>query len=121
MRKIKFGTLACEVVVTENCVIRSEGSYPYGRSTIAYAVERFFANSSRFREDSTYESWQLRLGKGKSRAKKFCYLIPATLMDLPGEWVRLGGIIDTTGVKIRQVYILKELPGLQKKKKSERP
>lgn len=111
MRKITNGTLACEILVTDTCTIRAAATCPYGRSTIAYAVERFLAHSPRFREECTSATWQVRLGgRRKGAARTFHYVIPAALMELPGSWVSLSGEIDPAGVKIRRVDLLTRYP-----------
>lgn len=51
----------------------------------------------------------LRFGNGKCR-KKFQYLIPAVLMELPGDWVSLTGFIDAEGLKIESLVIQDEYP-----------
>ena len=111
MKKIKYENVACEVSVVENFHFLSEVDCEYEKDTVAYAVELFFAQSSRFRRECSYECWQLRTLKGKARQpRKFTYLIPALLMELPGTWVRLTGEINPVGVKIKKVELLEDYP-----------
>ena len=111
MKKMRNGSIVCEVSVTDNYNFISEVECEYEKDVIAYAVERFFAHSPRFRRECSYESWQLRTEKGKARkTHKFTYCIPAPLMEVPGEWVRLSGEINPIGVKVNRVELLKEYP-----------
>ena len=100
MKKIKYENVACEVSVVENFHFLSEVDCEYEKDTVAYAVELFFAQSSRFRRECSYESWQLRTLKGKARQP----------MELPGTWVRLTGEINPVGVKIKKVELLEDYP-----------
>lgn len=113
MKKFRFANIVCEVSVTENFKFNSEVSCEYEKDTIAYAVEHFFCLSNRFRRECTQESWQIRTEKGNSRTHKFSYLIPSVFMELPGNWVRLTGEINTVGVKVWKVELLEEHPCFQ--------
>lgn len=115
MKKFEFANIVCEVSVTESYKLFSEVVCEYERDTIAYAVERFFCYSSRFRRECTLESWQIRTEKGRERAHKFTYLIPAVFLELPGSWVRLNGEINAAGVKIWKVELLSEHPCFREK------
>lgn len=107
MKKMNYGNIVCEVSVAENYDFHTQAACNYDKDTIAYAVERFFTRCTRFREECTYESWQIRIAKGKARrSHKFVYVVPAVLMELPGGWVRLTGDIDAVGVHIKKVEIL---------------
>lgn len=120
MKKMIYGNVICEVAVVNNYSFTTEVACEYNKDTIGYAVERFFARCSSFCKTCTYESWQLRIAKGKARKNhKFTYLIPATLMELPGGWVRVSGEIDTVGVKVMKVELLKDHPCFVKKAKEQ--
>lgn len=111
MKKMNYGSFTCEISVAENYTLISEIPCEYAKDTVAYAVERFFARFKRFRKECTYESWQLRIAKGRAKKKHdFMYLVPALFMELPGNWIRISGIIDTAGVNVNRVEILKEHP-----------
>ena len=111
MKKMIFGSHVCEVNVAANFVFETNGTYEYDKDTVAYAVERFFSRSKRFLRECTFECCQIRLAKGKARKnKKFQYIVPAVLMELPGDWVRMSGEISPVGVCVRKVEILKEHP-----------
>lgn len=113
MKKFEFANIVCEVSVTENYKMFSEVTCEYERDTVAYAVERFFCHSSRFRRECTLESWQIRTAKGRERTHKFSYLIPSVLLELPGNWTRLTGEINAAGVKVWKVELLLEHPCFQ--------
>ena len=117
MKKMYYQNVACEVAVVDNYSFVSEVECEYEKDTVAYAVELFFIRSPRFRRECTYESWQLRISKGTARkAHKFTYLVPAILMELPGEWVRLSGEICPIGVKVKKVELLQECSFLYEKR-----
>ena len=46
----------------------------------------------------------------KTKKQDFAYVIPAILMELPGNWIRVSGEIDAVGVHVRKVEILNEHP-----------
>lgn len=76
-----------------------------------YAVERFFAKNIGLQRKCTWESWKIRVGKGNEKNRqRFTYVFPAPVMELPGEWVRVAGMIDSRGVCIKRVQILREHP-----------
>lgn len=111
MKQMNYGNIVCEVSVAENYAFRSEVTCQYDNGTVAYAVERFFTHCTLFCRECTYESWQIRIAKGKARrSHNFTYLIPAVLMELPGIWIRLVGDIDAVGVNIKKVELLNEHP-----------
>lgn len=104
MKKMIYGTRMCNVSADTDCrVIGLEGS-GYGRDAVCYAAERFLSHAVSYCRICTEESWQHRLTKGKKdRRRSFCYLIPAVLMELPGDWIRVQGEIDADGVQIRRI------------------
>ncbi len=111
MKKMTYESLACEVSVAENYVLISHFFCDYEKYTVAYAVERFFTRCALFRRECTWKSWQMRIAKGKARKRQnFQYFVPAVLMELPGNWVRICGDIDAVGVTVKRVEILKEYP-----------
>ena len=111
MRKMSYGSFACEISVAADYRLLSLVPCEYEKDTVAYAVERFFTQSKRFCRECTQESWKLRIAKGrKDKKHSFVYIIPAVLMELPGNWIRLSGNIDAAGVNVREVEILEEHP-----------
>ena len=110
MKKLEFANIVCEIAVTEKYRFVSEVYCDYEKDTIAYAVESFFRKSKRFCRECTLESWQIRTAKSKERVHKFSYVIRASLMELPGNWVRLTGNITATGVQIWKIELLIEHP-----------
>lgn len=115
MRKIAYETLSCTVKTTKNFKVYTQVPCEYPKATIAYAAERFFANSVKFRESCTRESWELRFAKGKKNSRDFSYVIPAALMELPGSWVRIQGVINPEGVNIESVELFKVHPCFSEK------
>lgn len=111
MKKMNYGSFTCEISVAANYTLISEIPCDYEKDTVAYAVERFFARFKRFRRECTYESWQIRIAKGRARKRHdFMYIVPALFMELPGNWIRIHGSIDAVGVNVTQVEILMEHP-----------
>jgi hypothetical protein len=111
MKKMYFRNIVCEITINQDFKFYSEVECLYEKDTIAYAVEHFFTHSARFTRECSCESFQIRIAKGNARRPhKFTYLIPGVLMELPGNWVRLTGNIDSVGVKVKKVELLKEHP-----------
>lgn len=111
MKKMVYGTIICEVSVAVNCTITVSDCYEYPKDTIAYAVEKFFSQHAKTYRECTYESWRLRIAKGrKKKIRRFEYIIPAVLMELPGNWVRVCGDINVVGVNINRIELLKDHP-----------
>lgn len=111
MKKMNYGSFTCEISVAADYTLLSQVPCDYGKDTVAYAVERFFSRFKRFRRECTYESWQMRLAKGKARKRHdFMYIVPALFMELPGNWIRISGSIDAVGVNVKRVEILKDHP-----------
>ena len=119
MKKLEFANIVCQVAVTENYRFVSWVPCDYEKDTIAYAVESFFHQSKRFRQECTLESWHIRTEKSKEKSHKFSYIIPAFLMELPGNWVRLTGKITAFGVQIWKVELLREHPCFENDKTSK--
>lgn len=108
MKKMVYGSIVCEVSVVTNCRIIGYDCGDYVKDSIIYAVEKFFSKFEKIRRDCTYESWQLRITKRRKRKnRRFWYIIPAVLMELPGNWILVCGDIDPVGVNIRKIEFLK--------------
>ena len=111
MKKMNYGSYVCEVTVAANYVLKTSGNYEYDKDTVAYAIERFFSRCQKFLRTCIFESCQIRLSKGKARKnKKFTYLVPAVLMELPGNWIRMSGEITPIGVCVKKAELLEEHP-----------
>nr|WP_296957223.1 hypothetical protein [uncultured Mediterraneibacter sp.] len=111
MKRMKYGPFECDIMVADKYFFKSEVFCDYEKDVVAYAVELFLTRSAKFSRECTRESWQIRIAKGrKNRKHKFIYLIPSVLMDLPGEWVKLGGDLDEVGLTVKRVEILSEFP-----------
>lgn len=111
MKKMMDGSFVCEISVAADYSLLTAVPCEYGKDTVAYAVERFFPKSKRFCRECTQRSWETRIAKGrKDKKQDFAYVIPAILMELPGNWIRVSGEIDAVGVRVRKVEILNEHP-----------
>ncbi|MCD7883722.1 MAG: hypothetical protein LUI87_08480 [Lachnospiraceae bacterium] len=108
--KMKNGSMVCEISVASDAVYVSYVPCVYQNDTICYAVKRFFARCGKLCRECTFESWQNRVGKRKKKNCRFCYLIPALLMELPGEWVRVTGVIDERGAEVQKIEIFPNYP-----------
>ena len=96
MKKMNFASVSCEIAVADNFYFSTESICEYGRDTVRYAVERFFAKNIGLQRKCTWESWKIRVGKGSEKNRqRFTYVFPAPVMELPGEWVRVAGMIDS--------------------------
>lgn len=111
MKIMKYQNRICIVEVVSNASVRTAVPCKYGKDTVSYAVERFFVRCARFRRECTKECWEIRIAKGKERRGRiFSYLVPSVLMELPGEWVHLTGMIDAEGVHIKKIELLNAHP-----------
>ena len=45
MKKMNFASVSCEIAVADNFYFSTESICEYGRDTVRYAVERFFAKN----------------------------------------------------------------------------
>ncbi len=109
--KMTYGSLGCTLSVSNNLFFEAPQNFDYEKDVVAYAVKRFFANSKDFRRDFNIESWEFRFAKGKEKKwRKFTYVIPAILMELPGAWVKVSGSVDAKGVEVQRVEVLEEYP-----------
>ena len=107
MKKMIYGSLTCKISAAEDYKLFSQVPCKYGKETIAYAVERFFASYAPFYSECIWKSWKLRTMKGKKgRRQRFQYLVPSVLLELPGKWVMLCGDIDAVGVTVKKVGLL---------------
>lgn len=111
MKKMNYGSFSCIISVTTDCTIISQKLCDYEADTIFYAVERFFTHCNTIAKKCTKTSWQFRIAKGKSPKKQsFMYIVPAILMELPGNWVKISGNIDAVGVNVNKIEMLSQYP-----------
>ena len=107
MKKMNYGSYGCEISVKEDFMFSVPGSYGYERDVVAYAVERFFSKNEKMRKEFTQESWKIRLAKGKrNKQHEFSYTIPANLMELPGNWIKVSGKVESAGVIVKKVEVI---------------
>ncbi len=105
--KMTYGALTCAFAVSEHLAVMSEVPISYDDRTVGYAVRRFFLHCEKLHKECTFQSWKLRVAKGKARKRQhFHYILPAALLELPGRWVRISGIIDAVGVTVDRVRIM---------------
>ena len=110
MKKMIYGAISCEVTAAENCTYNCHIPCDYHKETVIYAAEHFFLRCEKTLRECTHESWRLRIAKGKKKHSKFTYVVPAVLMELPGNWVRISCDIDAVGDTIRKIELLREHP-----------
>ncbi|MCD7812455.1 MAG: hypothetical protein LUH20_00115 [Lachnospiraceae bacterium] len=110
--KMTNGSISCEISAASEVSFVSYVPCSYDESTVFYAARRFFTQCGKLRRECTCESRRLRLGKGSKAVLPFCYLIPAVLMELPGEWARVTGAISAKGVELRKVELFPNHPCL---------
>ena len=111
MKKMKYGSAVCVVSVSDQCVFLSQVPCEYENDVMAYAAERYFANCKELCCECTDRSVRYRLAAGREeRQHDFTNMAPAALMELPGKWVRVSGEINSAGVMIRKIELLKEHP-----------
>lgn len=110
--KMTNGSISCEVSVASDDVFVSYVPCSYGKNTAFYAARRFFVRCGKIRRECTCLSRHLRFGQGRQKKILFSYLIPAILMELPGEWARVTGTVSAEGVELRKVELFPNHPGL---------
>ncbi len=110
--KMTNGPISCEVSVASDDVFVSYVPCHFGKNTVFYAARRFFVRCGKIRRECTCESRRLRLSRGRQKKIPFSYLIPAVLMELPGEWARVSGTVSAEGVELRKVELFPNHPSL---------
>lgn len=74
MKKMNFASVSCEIAVADNFYFSTESICEYGRDTVRYAVERFFAKNIGLQRKCTWESWKIRVGKGSEKNRQRFHL-----------------------------------------------
>lgn len=108
-----WSAVSCQICVDTNVRVENHLKTALEPDTICYAVCRFFTKAPAMCRTYTWESYQLRLARGKGRrARRHCCAIPAPLMELPAGWVQVRFQVDPTGVSIRQIVLTPAYPGV---------
>lgn len=108
-----WSAVSCQIAADTNLRIDNRLKTRLEPDTVCYAVCRFFAKTPALCRAYTWESYQLRLARGKGRrARRHQCAIPAPLMELPAGWVQVHFQVDPTGVKLRQITLTPDYPGL---------
>ena len=55
MKKMNFASVSCEIAVADNFYFSTESICEYGRDTVRYAVERFFAKNIGLQRKCTWK------------------------------------------------------------------
>ncbi|MCD7745302.1 MAG: hypothetical protein LUI13_08505 [Lachnospiraceae bacterium] len=110
--KMTNGSISCEVSAASDVIFVSYVPCNYDKNTVFYAARRFFARCGKLRRECTCESRRIRLDKRGKGKIPFCYLIPAVLMELPGEWARVTGVVSAEGVELQKVELFPNHPGM---------
>ncbi len=113
--KMTYEGAACEITVSENFRFFSQVSCSLEFDSVRYATCRFFQKSKALCRECVFESWQLRISKSRKRKTRHFYVIPAVLMELPGNWAKVTITIDTYGVCVQQLELLQQHPFLKNK------
>lgn len=113
--KMKNGTgenvTQCQITAAKDLRIYTQVPCSLESETIAYAVCRFFTKSTGLSRFCVSESYRMRLVHRKSHKARRCRsILPAILMELPGNWAQIRFSIDAVGVTIREVSLLKRYP-----------
>ncbi len=140
--KLTYSTYACDLNVAENFTFKSEleeelvedietvedveaaeeafeDDENFGeldKDAVSYALIRYIRKNETLCKFFTYESWQVRLAKGRARKGKKIYTsdlpakykegLPAYRMGLPGDLVKIEVFVDATGVTLNRAEIL---------------
>lgn len=108
------GTICCDLAISDKfiCDIDSNVRCEYPEDTIEYALRHFFKKNEKIRRTCTWESWQIRLAKGKRnrRPHYYSYHIPARMLELPGSWAVLKFSVDENGVTMHSLKLSMSYP-----------
>lgn len=107
-----WSAVSCQINADPNVRVENRLHTSLEPDTICYAVCRFFARTPALCRTYTWESYRLRLARGKGRRpRRHRCTIPAPLMELPAGWVQVQFQVDPAGVSIRQISLTAEYPG----------
>lgn len=120
MMKMTYGTgwsaVSCQINADINLRVENRLAGFLDADTVRYAVCRFFTKTPSLCRTYAWESYQLRLARGKGRRPhRHCCAIPAPLMELPAGWVQVRFQVDPVGVSIRQIVLTPEYPGSERR------
>lgn len=106
------GAVCCQIGPANDIRVDNRLDSALAPETICYAVCRFFAKTPALAGAYAWESYRLRLARGKGRRgiSHRCVL-PAPLLELPAGWVLVRLRVDPEGVAIRQVSLTGQYPG----------
>ena len=106
------GAVRCQISPANDVRVENHLDLPLEVDTVCYAVCRFFVKTPALAGAYAWESYQLRLAKGKGRRGRWhrCTL-PAPLLELPAGWVQVRFRVDPEGVTLRQVVLSARFPG----------
>lgn len=115
--KMTYGTgwsaVSCQIAADPNLRVENRLSPSLEPDTIRYAVCRFFVKTQSLCHTYTWESYRLRLARGKARRpRRHSCAVPGPLMELPAGWVQIRFQVDPSGVTIRQITLTADYPGL---------
>lgn len=114
--KMNYNAVSCEITLSNNFYAVSHVPCDYQNDVIGYGVCRFIMKSNDIRRHCVFQSWKLRVSKGKERkSRRFFYTIPAVLAELPGQWIQISGTIDPNGVTLKKVEIFSHHPCFNKR------
>ncbi len=112
--KLSVGTdyskLACELSVSPKMTCSTQVECgDYDLSTIGYAACRYLRRNVVAREKYITMSYRMRFATGRDRrAQRCCLVVPAKLLELPGETVSIAMTVDPFGITIRSVSIFED-------------
>lgn len=112
--RMNCGTICCDLEIAKEftCGIDSNVRCEYPEDTIEYALKHFFRKDEKTRKSCIYESWQIRLAKGRRNRKPhyYSYYIPARMLELPGSWAVMKFSVDEKGVSILSLKLSMNFP-----------
>lgn len=109
--KLSIGTdyskLACELNVSPKMTCSAQVDCgDYDLPTIGYAACRYLRRNAVAREKYVTMSYRMRFATGRNRrAQRRCLVVPAKLLELPGETASIAMTVDPFGITIENVSI----------------
>lgn len=106
-----YNAAACQIAAAKEFTFTALVPCDLEPEAVSYAVCRFFYRSRSLCRTYVMESCALRFAKGKARkTRHYRCVIPAPLMELPGNWVKVNFAVDAVGVTIRRAALLWSYP-----------
>ncbi|MCD8188706.1 MAG: hypothetical protein LUD78_00530 [Clostridiales bacterium] len=88
------------------------GAKELAADTVRYAVRRYLNHSDTLRRRLAQASYRLRLASGGKggKAQRLRCVVPARVLELPGNWAELRVTVNARGVTVTQLRLTQDYP-----------